>query len=144
MNRSRTLPPALLFVALWPAALPASAPAAARHADPKITAMRLWATGHGDPGPDYFVRVHLRLRVCAVRGHTKVRVHETLSIGSNTFGEHRRTLAYEQTARCRRRTFKWRLREEFLGVGTYRVAAKVRDKDGQLSAARSRKVETND
>jgi hypothetical protein len=143
VSRSRaTLP--LLCAALGLGALPAAAPAAGPHADPEIKAMRLWSTGHGDPGPDYFVRVHLRLRVCAVRGAMKVRVHETLRIGGNTFGDHRRTLGYRQSAHCQRRTFKWRLRDEFLGVGTYRVAANVRDHDGQVAETRSRQLVTID
>jgi len=144
MTRSRRTLPALLCAALGLAALPAAARATAPHADPKIKAIKLWSTGHGDPGPDYFVRVHLRLRVCAVRGHTTVRIHETLRIGGNAFGDHRRALAYQQTVRCQRRTFKWRLREEFLGVGTYRVAARVRDRDGQVSKTRSRTLVTTD
>ena len=134
----------LLCVALGLGALPAAASATVPHADPKIKAMRLWSTGHGNPGPDYFVRVHLRIRVCGVRGDMKVRVHETLRIGGNTFGDHRRTLAYRQSTRCQRRTFKWRLRDEFMGVGTYRVAANVRDHDGQVSETRSRKLVTID
>jgi len=143
VSRARTTLP-VLCVVLGLGALPAAAPTAGLHADPSIKAMRLWSTGHGDPGPDYFVRVHLRLRVCAVRGDMKVRVHETLRIGSNTFGDHRRALEYRQSAHCQRRTFKWRLRDEFMGVGTYRVAANVRDHDGQVSETRSRKLVTID
>jgi len=143
VSRARTTLP-VLCVVLGLGALPGAAPAAGPHADPTIKAMRLWSTGHGDPGPDYFVRVHLRLRVCAVRGDMKVRVHETLRIGSNTFGDHRRALEYRQSAHCQRRTFTWRLRDEFMGVGTYRVAANVRDHDGQVSETRSRKLVTID
>ena len=105
--------------------------------------MQMRLTGH-NPGPSYYVSVRIRLRVCAVRGRSSVVFNETLRIGGNTFGRHRRTRHFDQTASCRRRTFNWKLRDEFFGVGTYRVAATVRDKDAQVSNTVSRKQTTND
>jgi hypothetical protein len=114
------------------------------HPDPKIKRMRMWMTGHRAPGERYFVRVHLRLRVCAVRGRAEVVVNETKRVGGETFGEHTRTLKYRQRARCQRRTFRWKLRDEFFGVGTYKVAATIWDKDSQFSKTVSRKSVTLD
>jgi hypothetical protein len=70
------------------------------HADPKIKWMRLRLTGHNPRPNRYFVRVHVRLRICAVRGRTKVVFNETKRIGGETFGEHARTLRYRQRSRC--------------------------------------------
>ena len=114
------------------------------HADPSIRRMRMWMTGHGAPGPRYFVRVHLRLGVCAVRGRSEVVIHETKRLAGQTFGEHTRALRFGQRFRCQRHAFRWRLRDEFFGVGTYKVAAYVTDKDGQFSKTVSRKKVTID
>jgi hypothetical protein len=117
--------------------------AAAAHADPKITNMQMRLTGH-NPGPGYYVRVRIRLRVCAVRGPARVVLGETLRIGGDVFSTHRRGRHFDQTAACQRRTFKWRLAEKFFGVGTYRVAATVTDKDAQVSNTVSRRQTNND
>ena len=63
-------------------------------ANPKITTMTMWTTGHGAPGPRYFVRVHVRARVCAVRGRSEVDFHETQRVGQQISGEHIRTLGF--------------------------------------------------
>jgi hypothetical protein len=114
------------------------------HADPKIKRMRMWFTGHGTPGAHYFVRVHVRMRVCGVRGRMEVVANETLRIGHDTFGDHTRTLTYRHRRRCQNHTFVWKLRDEFFGVGTYKVAATAWDKDSQFSTTVSRKHTTND
>ena len=106
--------------------------------------MRVWLTGHRAPGPRYFVRVHLRLRVCAVRGRSQVIVNETKRVGGQTFGRHIRTLKFRQRSRCQLSTFQWRLRDEFFGIGTYKVAAFVYDRDFQFSKTVSRKIVTLD
>ena len=87
----------------------------------------------------------MRIRLCVgvFAGDPSVVFNETLRIGGNTFGRHRRTRHFDQTATCRRRTFNWKLRDEFFGVGTYRVAATVRDKDAQVSNTVSRRQTTN-
>jgi hypothetical protein len=126
------------------AATPAIAQKSAAAAEPTIRDMKLRTTGHGPPGGDYFVRVHVRLRVCAVRGRSQAMLHETLRIGGQTFGEHSRTIAFRQRSQCETHRFRWRLRDEFLGVGTYRVAATVRDRDAQVSNTVSRKQTTVD
>ena len=126
----------LLTACCWPSA-------AVAHADPKITNMQMRLTGH-NPGPHYYVSVRIRLRVCAVRGRSSVVLRETLRLGGQTLGRHSRTRRFDQTAACRRHTFKWKLRDEFFGVGTYRVAATVTDKDAQVSNTVSRRQTTND
>jgi hypothetical protein len=132
----RVLFAALLAACCWPSA-------AAAHADPKITNMQMRLTGH-NPGPNYYVRVRIRLRVCAVRGRSSVVLKETLRIGGDPFTRHSRTRHFDQTAACQRRTFKWKLAQEFFGVGTYRVAATVTDKDAQVSNTVSRRQTNND
>jgi hypothetical protein len=114
------------------------------HADPKIKKMLLSLTGHNPPGNRYFVRVHIGLRVCAVRGRSEVVVNETKRLGGEIFGEHSHTLRFRQTTRCQWHKFKWRLRDEFFGVGTYKVAATVWDKDSQFSRTVTRKKVTLD
>jgi sirohydrochlorin ferrochelatase len=106
--------------------------------------MKMSLTGHGPPGDDYFVRVHVRLRVCAVRGRSEVVVNETLRVGGQTFGEHTRTIRFCQRSRCEAHRFRWRLRDEFFGVGTYRVAATVWDRAAQFSKTVTRKQSTLD
>lgn len=113
------------------------------HANPRINSMRLRLTGH-NPGPRYFVRVHVRLRVCAVRGRSEVVFNEQLRLGGEAFGEHSRTLRFRQRARCQWQSFRWKLRDEFFGVGTYVVRATVWDKDSQSSRTVSRRVTTVD
>ncbi len=114
------------------------------HASPRIRSMKLRLTPHGPAGDDYFVRVHLRLRVCAVRGRSEVVVNETKRVGRHTFGEHTRTLRFRQHSRCESHRFRWRLRDEFFGVGTYKVAATVWDRDLQFSKSVARKKTTTD
>jgi hypothetical protein len=114
------------------------------HPDPTIRRMRMWMTGHGAPGPRYFVRVHVRLRVCAERGRSEVVIKQTKRVSGQTFAEYTRTIRFRQRFRCQRHTFHWRLRDEFFGVGTYKVAATVWDKDFQFSRTVSRKLVTND
>jgi hypothetical protein len=113
------------------------------HDDPRIRDMRLWLTGH-NPGHDYFVRVHVKLRICAVRGHAEVKIAETKGAGGHRFAEHARTLNFEQMRACNTRSFRWKLRDEFFGVGTYKVKATVWDKDFQSSRPVSRRQTTLD
>jgi len=114
------------------------------HADPRIRRMQMRLTGHNVPGPRYYVRVGIRLRICGVRGRSSVVLNETKRIGGDTFGEHTRTKRFRQTARCQWRSFRWKLRDEFFGVGTYRIAATVWDQDFQFSKTVSRKHTTTD
>lgn len=114
------------------------------HPDPRITKMNLQFTGHATRRGRYFVRVHVRLRVCAVRGRSEVVVNETKRLGGQVFGEHTRTIRFRQRSRCQRHRFRWKLRDEFFGVGTYKVAATVWDKDFQLSRTVTRKKLTLD
>lgn len=113
------------------------------HADPKIRAMRMRLTGH-NPGAHYYVRVQIKLRVCGVRGRSHVTFDETLGSGKTIFSEHAHTVRFQQVARCPWRTFKWKLRREFFGVGTYRVRATVYDMDTQFSNTVSRRQTTTD
>ena len=99
------------------------------HADPKIKRMRLRFSIRG--GDTFNVR--MRLRVCAVHGDASVDVVERLLLGGRVFAERFRSIEFRQRARCQRHTFHWPLRQEFIGVGTYRVAATVWDRDAQRS-----------
>jgi hypothetical protein len=114
------------------------------HTNPKIKRMRLRVTGHNPHPSRYFVRVHVRLRICAVRGRSEVVFNETKPISGQTFGEHTRTPHYRQRSRCQNRTFRWKLRDEFFGVGTYKVAGTAWDKDAQFSKTVSRRQTTLD
>ena len=123
------------------AATAIAAPAAlARHADPDIKTMRMWMTSHGAPGPNAYTRVHVRLKVCAVKGPSKAVLRQTKSSGGGiVYARGKRTARFSQGAHCQRHTFRWKLRIEFFGVGTYKVAARVVDADGQRSTTVSRK-----
>jgi hypothetical protein len=99
------------------------------HADPKIKRMRLRFSIRG--GDTFIARI--RLRVCAVRGDASVEVVEHLLLGGRVFAERSRSIDFRQRARCQRHTFHWPLRHEFVGVGRYRVAATVWDRDAQRS-----------
>jgi hypothetical protein len=114
------------------------------HEDPRITSMRLRLTGHNAGSERYFVRVRVRLRVCAVRGRAEVVFNETKRAGGERFGEHTRIKRFRQSAGCQSHSFRWRLRDEFFGVGTYRVAATAWDKDSQFSRTVSRRQITLD
>lgn len=114
------------------------------HADPKIKRMRMTLTGHGPPGEPYFVRVKISLRLCAVRGNAEVVFNETKRLGGQTFGRHTRVMKFRQRSHCQTHRFKWRLRDEFFGVGTYKVKATAWDKDSQFSKTVSRKKVTLD
>ncbi len=114
------------------------------HADPRIRSMRMRLTGHHPGGDDYYVRTRIRLRVCAVRGPAKVVMNESLGLSGQLISEHTRRLRFRQSARCQWHAFKWRLGNEFFGVGAYRVAAKVADTDDQESKTVSRRHTTND
>jgi hypothetical protein len=114
------------------------------HSDPRVTRMHLRLSAHQPPGSRYFVGVHVRLRICAVRGPVAVVVNESKRAGGETFGEHTRTLRHRQRARCQTRTFSWKLRDEFFGVGTYKVTVTAWDKDAQFSKSVSRRVVTID
>jgi hypothetical protein len=114
------------------------------HADPRIRAMRMRLTGHGNPGTSYYVRVSIRLRACGVRGRSHATFNETLGGGGTVISEDTHTSPFRQVARCQWRTFKWKLRDEFFGVGTYKVSATVYDKDAQFSNTVSRRHTTID
>lgn len=114
------------------------------HPDPRIRSMRIQLTGHGPPGESYFVRVQLRLRVCAVRGDTTVVINEVKRIRRHIFGEHTRSRDVRQRKRCQVQRFRWRLRDEFFGVGFYEIKATVWDRDAQFSKTVSRKQITRD
>ena len=77
-------------------------------------------------------------------GRSEVVINETKRLAGQTFGEHTRTIRARQRFRCQRHAFRWRLRDEFFGVGAYKVAASVTDKDGQFSRTVSRRQVTND
>jgi hypothetical protein len=114
------------------------------HASPRIRKMRMRMTGHRSGSEDYFVRVHVRLRVCTVRRLSRVVVNESKRVGGQTFGEHTRTIRFRQRSRCQTHRFRWRLRDEFFGVGTYKVAATVWDRDAQFSNTVARRNTTLD
>jgi hypothetical protein len=114
------------------------------HADPRIASMRMRMSGHGAPGKNYYVRVSVRLRVCGVRGGSDVVINETIGSGKSTWAEHTHTERFRQLRACQFRTFTWKLRDEFFGVGIYKVAATVCDKDAQFSKTRTRQRTTID
>jgi hypothetical protein len=69
---------------------------------------------------------------------------ETLGSGKTVFSESAHTTRFQQTAHCQWRTFKWKLHQQFFGVGTYKVRATVYDKDTQFSNTVSRHETTTD
>ena len=118
------------------AATAIAAPAAlARPADPGIETMRMWMTSHGGD-----TRVHVRLKVCALAGPSKAVLRQTKTSGGGVvYARGKRTAKFTQGAHCQRHTFRWKLRIEFFGVGTYKVAARVIDADGRRFNTVSRK-----
>lgn len=113
------------------------------HANPRITAMRMRLTSNRRGGR-YSVRVNVRLRVCAVRGRSEALIKESVRLKGDRLAEHTRFKRFRQTARCQRHLLKWKLRREFFGVGRYKVAVRVLDKDSQISRTVSRSHLTRD
>jgi hypothetical protein len=70
--------------------------------------------------------------------------HERKRIGAENFGEHFRTLTFRHAGGCRFRSWKWKLRDEFFGVGSYSVAAEVMDSQGQSTRRLIRRIFTSD
>jgi hypothetical protein len=112
---------------------------------PRLTAMRMRTVGVGTAPANYYVRVSVRLRVCAPRqNRMTARLHERKRIGSDTFGEHFRSFTFRHAGGCRFRSWKWKLRDEFFGVGSYSVAAEVTDSQGQPTRRLVRRTFTAD
>lgn len=112
---------------------------------PRLTAMRLRTVGVGTAGSSYYVRVSVRLRVCAPRqNRLSADFHERKRIGSDTFAEHFRSFTFRHAGGCRFRSWKWKLRDEFFGVGSYSVVARLTDSQGQSTRRLIRRVFTAD
>jgi hypothetical protein len=107
--------------------------------------MRMRLVGVGRAGSSYYVRVRVRLRVCAPRQNRMFAdFHERKRIGSDTVGEHFRSLTFRHAGGCRLRSWKWKLRDEFFGVGSYSVASRVMDSQGQSTRRLIRRIFTAD
>lgn len=113
---------------------------------PRLLSLRMRLVGVGPAGPTYYVRVTLRVRYCAAsQRKVDLVVDERLRLGSQTFAE--RTRFYPRshlTGGCRTRTIKYKLADDFFGVGTYLATVSVLDSRGQSSRALTRRNTTLD
>jgi hypothetical protein len=113
---------------------------------PRLLSLSMRLAGVGPAGPQYYVRVTLRVRYCAVsQRKVDLVVNERLRLGSDTFAE--RTRLYPRSHRaggCRSRTIKYKLADNFFGVGTYLATVTVLDTRGQSSRALTRRHTTLD
>ena len=110
---------------------------------PTLNGMRMRLTGH-DAGANYYVRVTVRLRICAPRQRMTATFQERKTLGSTTFGRYARSVAFSHAGGCRWRTMKWKLRDEFFGIGTYSVTGQLFDSQGKTSRRLTRRSVTND
>ena len=53
-------------------------------------------------------------------------------------------VAFSHAGGCRWRTMKWKLRDEFFGIGTYSVTGQLLDSQGKTSRRVTRRTVTND
>jgi hypothetical protein len=117
------------------ACLVAGAATASANVRPRITESILTQEGHGPGGPSYYVTVTARLRVCDdAGGALTVLVREQLLIGKLEEAERRftRRLALARPG-CARYTVRWRVGDQFFGVGWYVVNLRLRDAGGLAS-----------
>jgi hypothetical protein len=111
-----------------------------------ITAMHLAQRGVGS-GPNYHVRVTVRLRVCGRPGRVRFHVTETSSPpGRDTpvTARQRRAFTRGQEAACTRHRLTWTLGDRFFGVSRYTVALRARTSGRRWSAPASRHADTTD
>ncbi len=95
---------------------------------PAVRRFGISTTLRGEPGPDVEVVVAARFTACASPGRLSLAVREQLLLGDDVFGEHFRRLTVRQRSRCQRHTVRWRLRDEFVGVGKYSVRLALTDR----------------
>jgi hypothetical protein len=111
---------------------------------PKLNGMRMRLTGHGSAGAGYYVRVTVRLRICAPRQRMTATFQERKTLGSTTFGRYARSVGFGHAGGCRWRTMKWKLRDDFFGIGTYSVTGRLLDSQGHTSRRLTRRSVTTD
>jgi hypothetical protein len=117
---------------------PCPRPAAPR---PRLTHMQLRFAA----GASRFTTVtRVRLRLCAQRGIAYVDFKEHKTLGGETHGADNHEHTVRQRRRCQWHRFRWQLKDEFFGVGTYKVTARATDADLQLSNRITRRVFTSD
>jgi endonuclease YncB( thermonuclease family) len=124
---------------------PAAARAAQRRARIASMGMRLY--GRGEPGPDDYVDVAVRVRLCGRRGRAVFRITETSSPpGRNrpVFARSRRERRRARGRRCQTHRFSWILADRFFGVSRYRVAVRARTSRAGWSRVAARHVDTYD
>lgn len=93
--------------------------------------------GHGPPGPDYYVTIEARFRVCDdSRGNLIVLVEEQSDTGAPPPTSVSWNRMIQAPARnCQTYHLSWRLSWKFLGIGCYTVRLRVRDSGGLTSEA---------
>jgi hypothetical protein len=107
--------------------------------------MRLY--GRGEPGPNFYVDVAVRVRLCGRRGRAVFRITETSSPpgrNSPVFARGRRERRRAQERRCQTHRFSWNLAERFFGASRYRVAVRARTSRTGWSRVAVRHVDTYD
>jgi hypothetical protein len=110
----------------------AGAAGGASNGRPRIAEHSFTQEGHRPPGRAYYVTVTARLRVCDdVRGALTVLVREQLLVGKFEEAERRftRKLALARPG-CAHHTLRWRVGDQFFGVGWYVVNVRLRDAGG--------------
>jgi hypothetical protein len=90
-----------------------------------MASMGMRLCGRGEAGPDYYVEVAVRVRLCGRRGRAVIRITETSSPPGRSdpvFARSRRERKRAQERRCQKRSFSWILADKFFGVSSYRVS----------------------
>lgn len=102
--------------------------------------------GYGPAGPDYFVLVTAKLRVCAATGAVTVSVRERKYLGqeADPFAENFRSVRHRHPRRCGWHLVDWTLGDSFFGIGTYQVRLRVGDRFDRESRSVFRTFETLD
>lgn len=80
-----------------------------------------WSQRGSRPGPRYTVSERFRVRVCAPRGAVGFTVQETKGWAGQVWQDRYSSYSRRQSSHCQTHTIKWRLRDEFFGIGRYTV-----------------------
>jgi hypothetical protein len=114
---------------------------------PSVKSLHLHLEGHGPPGPNYFVTVEPKIRVCAKQGPVRLVVREQntgFDDPPTIVATNSRTFVRNQHKPCQVYTPSWRLQLKFFGIGIYKVRVRAIDKDGEGSRTVTDTIRTYD
>jgi hypothetical protein len=118
-------------------------PSSAAAVQPRISSASVSEVGH-NPGPDYFVTVTIRARVCAAKGPVTLRVRERKTLGGEVEAEHFRRYRMRNAARCQNHQVAFKLGDAFFGIGSYQLRLQASDRFGRVSRSVFRTHDTSD